>query len=153
MPLAGEQHHRALVGHRQRAADRLAAVGHDAVVAVARAREAALDLGDDRQRVLAPRVVGGQDRQLGGAGGSTHRRPLAAIAIAAAAEDAPQLALAMLAKCAQRRFETRRSMCVVHEHGRQAAFAVKPHALHPAGRRRHAGEQFAGFLERYIPVE
>ena len=44
-------------------------------------------MADDRRRILGARVVGGDDRQVGVARRDlAHERPLAAIAIAAAAE-------------------------------------------------------------------
>ena len=55
----------------------------------ARRRRPADDLVDDRARVLAARVVGGDDRDVGEvARDPAHHRPLLAVAVAAAAEDA-----------------------------------------------------------------
>ena len=76
-------------------ADRLAAVGDQAVGAVAARLQPLLDGGQDGQRVLAARVVGGGDRP----GRPARRRPphqraLAGVAVAAAAEDDRHLAAA-----------------------------------------------------------
>src|ERR1700674_4508589 len=85
--LAGHQHRPAGSGGGERGADRLATVGHQPVAGVAARLHSLLDRGHDRQRVLAARVVGGDDRQVGQlAGGPPHRRALARIAFAAAAE-------------------------------------------------------------------
>src|SRR6266540_747101 len=52
------------------------------------ARNARYDIGDDRLRRLAARVVGGDPHAIGEPrGDSTHQGPLAAVAIAATAED------------------------------------------------------------------
>ena len=46
------------------------------------------DLGDDRLGILAARVVGGDDRDVGELGGElAHQRPLAAVAVAAGTDD------------------------------------------------------------------
>ena len=46
---------------------------------------------DDRERILAARVVGGDDDEVGAPhGDGTHHRPLAAVAVASRAEDADQ---------------------------------------------------------------
>ena len=67
-------------------ADRRAAVAD-----LARAGAGRKDRGADRGRVLAPRIVVGDDDVVGGGGGDrAHQRPLARIAVAAGAEHQPQ---------------------------------------------------------------
>ena len=59
------------------------------------AGRAGRDLGGDRRRVLAARVVGGEDRPVGERGDDlAHQRPLAAVAVAAGAEDDREPAVA-----------------------------------------------------------
>ena len=72
-------------GERHRELDRGAAVGLDADVPAADPGD---DLGDDRVGVLRARVVGGDDDLVGQARGDlAHERALAAVAVAARAED------------------------------------------------------------------
>ena len=74
-------------GERDGAPDRAAPVGID-LDADAGALEHVLD---DRERILAARVVGGHDHVVGALhGDGAHHGPLAAVAVAAGAEDADQ---------------------------------------------------------------
>ena len=83
--LAGDHDDVARPREPDRAGDRGAAVDLALDVAAARARG---DLLDDRLRVLRARVVGGHDRQVGEPRGDLpHQRALAAVAVAARAED------------------------------------------------------------------
>ena len=92
--LAGDQQQVVLAAERRHALldGGVPAVAHfDPVLPVG--RNAAHDLGADRRRLLAARIVVGDEREVGEARGDlAHHRPLAAIAIAAAAEHHDQLA-------------------------------------------------------------
>src|SRR5512133_255934 len=60
------------------------------------------NLGDDRVGILAPWVVGGDDRNIGALGGDpAHDRPLPPVAVAAAAEYADDTVGRDLARRAQ----------------------------------------------------
>src|SRR3954447_923334 len=84
VPLAGDHHDVAGLGHPDRLLDRGAPVDLDLD-----ARATAFDdLGDDRARVLAARVVGRDDHDVGVlAGDGAHEWPLGAVAVAPGAED------------------------------------------------------------------
>src|SRR5436305_13739560 len=87
VPLAGHQPRPAGRLRRDRRAARLAAVGHQPGGAVAARLQSLLDRRQDGQRVLAARVVRGGDHQVRQLSGHlAHQRPLAGIAVAAAAE-------------------------------------------------------------------
>ena len=76
-----------VAGERHGPVDRAASVGVDLHVHP-RSLQHVLD---DRERILAARVVGGDDDVIGTArGDGAHERPLAAVAVAAGAEDADQ---------------------------------------------------------------
>src|SRR5262249_57246844 len=63
------------------------------------AGDAREDLVDDRPRILAARVVRGDDRDVGELGRDpAHHRALLSVAVAAAAEDADQAARGQLAR-------------------------------------------------------
>ena len=63
------------------------------------AERAGGDLGGDRGRILAARVVGGEDRAVGELGDdAAHQRPLRPVAVAARAEDDDEPSLAQLAR-------------------------------------------------------
>ena len=76
------------------------------------------DLVDDRLRILAARVVGGDDRDVGELGREPpHQRPLAAVAVAAGADDADHAAARCeLARGAQDVLERARLVGVVDDH-------------------------------------
>ena len=77
------------------------------------------DLGDDRVGVLRARVVGGDDRDIGEPRGDlAHQRALAAVAVAAGAEDAEDAPAAVdqLARGAQDVLERVGGVGVVDEH-------------------------------------
>ena len=117
--------------------NRLGAVGLDG-----ERRLAALQSGqrvvDDRHRVLAARIVGGEDDEIAAApGGFAHQRALGAIAIAAAAEDGDHLAAAAGNEFAGKRGEIAQRVVgvgVIHHHGEGLAGV---HALEASG---HAGQ-------------
>jgi hypothetical protein len=100
--LAGEQDH---VGGRRRAdrvADRLGPVLDHVDLVVADGADQ--DLREDEVRRLEPRVVAGHDHVLGELDRDrAHQRALAGIAVAAAAEHAPELAAALGGKRAESR--------------------------------------------------
>ena len=82
MALAGDQQHVAAAKLGDRRADRLAAVAD-----LDRARRRLEDRGADRGGILAARIVVGDDDAVGELRGDlAHHRPLAGIAVAAAAE-------------------------------------------------------------------
>src|SRR5262245_42205918 len=71
----------------ERSRDRLAAID-DRHVRGAGLAEARLDVGEDRAGILAARVVGSEDREVGAtADGAPHERALAAVSVPAASED------------------------------------------------------------------
>src|SRR3954454_12873566 len=115
--LAGHQHGPARLRLGDRLADRLAAVGDEPVSLVAALLQALFDRRQDGQRVLAPRVVRGGDHQVGElAGDLPHQRPLAGVAVAAAAEHHRHLAAAHhLARRAQGGLQGRVGVGVVDE--------------------------------------
>ena len=106
------------------------------------ARRGRGDVAQDLRRRLGARVVGGDDHAAGQPGRDrAHLRPLAAVAVAAAAEHADQLAAARLRQglqCRQRLVQRIRRVGVVHHHLRQLAAVAD--ALHAAGHRRHGGQ-------------
>ena len=91
MPFAGHQHDVAAPRFGQRATYRLPPVDDLFMFAA----HAPGDLHDDRRRIFAARIVAGDDQVIGMARGDlAHQRPLAAIAVAAAAKHAEQTSLA-----------------------------------------------------------
>ena len=89
-PLPGDQHDVSFAAGLDRPCDRRAPVGLD--LELGRAGE---DLVDDRERVLAARIVGRDDRDVGElVRDPPHERALLAVAVAAAAEDADDAAVA-----------------------------------------------------------
>ena len=80
------------------------------------------DRVDDRLRILAARIVVRDDHDVGELGGDApHLRPLLAVAVAAAAEDAEHAPGRELARRAQQRLERDRLVRVVDDHRRTAA--------------------------------
>ena len=76
--------------------DRFRAIGDCFVILRA---ETFFDLGDDRNRVFLPRIVGGDDAEVGVLiGDAAHERTLRLIAIAAGAEDADEFTRGELAQ-------------------------------------------------------
>src|SRR6185437_5060467 len=111
--LAGDHDHVAFAGFADSAGDRLAPVRLD--LGTVSALE---DLGDDRFGLLAARIVGGDDRDVGELGRDpAHQRALAAVAVAAAAEDADHAALRQVARRAEDVLERIGRVGVVDEHG------------------------------------
>ena len=87
VPFAGEQYDVARTSGRDRAMDRLAAVEFNFVFDVG-AAQADQRVVDDIDRILTTRIVAGEyDVVAQFSGGLPHERALAAIAIAAAAEE------------------------------------------------------------------
>src|SRR5215467_11145338 len=83
MALARDDDHIAGAGPGQRALDGSFPVGN-CLMRREPARDARHDVGDDRLRRLAPRIIGGDPHVIGEARGDlTHARPFAAIAITA----------------------------------------------------------------------
>ena len=105
------------------------------------AAHAGLDLGDDAPRVLGARVVGGEDDEVAApCGGLAHERPLAAVAVAAAAEDGDQAARRERPEDVERARERVGRVGVVDDHGearaRRSARAGRAAAPRRRGRRR-----------------
>ena len=100
-------------GERHRTMDRGAPVGIDLDADPGPLE----DVLDDRERILAARVVGGHDHVVGALhGDGAHHGPLAAVAIASRAEDADQPAAAELARRLQHDVERVRRVRVVDDH-------------------------------------
>ena len=149
MALAGHQHHVVGAGHADRLGDRARAVAQDDRAGAV--GEAGDDVGDDRVAILAARIVVGDDRDIGAAlGDRRHLRALAAVALAAAAEHADQLAGGKRTQRAQRLFQRVRGVRVVDDHQRQPALAAEP--AHAAIDRRQLrqglGHQRRGHAQR-----
>ena len=88
MPLTGQQHGVALLRQADGTPDGRSAFDDDLMVA---RRHAAEDFIDDALRILAARVVAGDDAMVGEfLGDHSHHRALTAVAVAAAAEYADQ---------------------------------------------------------------
>ena len=128
MTFAGnhQQIHRFQQG--QRSADSLAPVADfDAVGAGGH------DLGTDRCRVFAARVVVGDNGDVGGRlGDLAHHRPLAGVAVAATAKHNHQPTIGVRAHGGQDGFERVRGMGIVDEH--RCAIGMDGDPLHPARR-------------------
>ena len=100
-------------------------------------RDAAHDLGADRGGLLAARIVVGHQREVGEARGDlAHHRPLAAVAVAAAAEHHDQLALGERPQGRQHRLQ-RLGLVGVVDIDRRAASCGGPRAA--AGPARRSG--------------
>ncbi len=130
--LAGEQQHVARRQQRQATADGGGAVADFLGLGRGGANGAA-----DRRRILAARVVVGDDDAIGQAlGDGAHLRPLAGVAVAAAAEDDDEPAAAMRAQRGKHGLERIGRMRVVDDHRR--AVGMRGDMLQTAG---HAGER------------
>src|SRR4029079_12885910 len=115
-----------LPGPLERGCDRGLAVGLDLPIA----GHPSENLIDDRLRVFAPRVVGRDDRGVGEAGDDVaHERPLAPVAVPAAAEDADEAAGCDLARLCQDVLERLRRVRVVDEDRERLTLV---HSLEPA---------------------
>ena len=85
------------------------------------AAHAALDVVEDRVRIFGARIVARDDREVRAAlGDRAHERPLAPVAVAAAAEDDDQLAPRERAHRRERALERIRRVRVVAQHRRAA---------------------------------
>ena len=128
--LPGDHHHVARLGLLDHLRDRAAAV-HLALGV----RPGALHhLVDDRLRLLAARVVRGHEHAIGQPPrGIAHQRALAAVAVAARAEDHVQPTARDLARRAQHVLERVGRVGVVHEHAEVLALVHRLEAArHPA---------------------
>jgi len=104
-------------------------------------------VGNDGRRRFAARVVVGDDHAIGVSfDGAAHQRPLTPVAVAAAAEYAPELAAAVLPQCLQRRLNGSRRVRIVHEDARYRGSAAR--ALHAPGRRADSGQCAGRVVER-----
>ncbi len=136
MPLAGDQHHVLRGRLEHRSLYRAAPVG----LAPRLAAHAARDRSDDAHRILAARVVGGDQHAIGTAGGGgAHQRALRWIAIAAGAENHDEAAAALRGERTQRvEHFLERIGCVrvIDDHERALA-----NRLHPPRHVRQLGDQ------------
>ncbi len=116
----------------KREADGRAAIDLDEDRRVAgRARDAGEDLLEDRFRLLRARVVGRDDREIGSLGAdAAHQRPLVAVAVAAAAEDADDAFAGQLSRRDQDVLERIWRVRVVDEYPERLALVDR---LEPAG--------------------
>ena len=129
MPLAGDQHTIAGPSFCQGTADGLGSIDHHFNVELG--AEAVPHVVDYCLGIFASRVVGGQQRQIGGVlDRSGHQRALTPVAVATGAENADQPAVDDLAQRSQRAAECVRRMGVVDEHSERLP-AFQP--LEPAG--------------------
>ena len=113
-------------------------------------RDAGEDLREDQRRRFVARVVAGQHHLVGQPGGDgTHQRTLGGVAVAAAAEGAPQAAAAGPGQRAQRQQHLLQGVGRVRvvDHHLRHAFA-RAHALHPARDRREQRRDAAGVAQR-----
>ena len=130
--LARDQQAAAGGGELDSATDRGAPVGHHFPLRAGDLGDSLFDRAQDRERVFAARIVGGEDRVVGElAGGAAHERALAAIAVAAAAEHDDQASLGQAAHRLQRRAQRAVGVRVV-DHHREALAARRPAACVPA---------------------
>ena len=131
--LAGDDHDVARGRLPQGQPDRRSPVGldHERAATLLGAR---FDLGDDRQRILGARIVGGDERQIRvRGGGRTHRGTLRTVAIPTATEHDDQATGRQRARRAQHASDAIRRVCVVHHHQEILPGLDR---LHPARARR-----------------
>ena len=125
---------------------------------------AAQAVGDDVRRVFGARVVVGDDDGVGVLfGGLCHQRPFAPVAVAAAAEDAPQFARHMGAHALQDVGKRRRGVSVINDGSGAVAEAdalgAAGHAVQrgefcrDVGKRHTEGEQAGGGVQEVVHVE
>ena len=133
--LAGDQQQIARREQIDRGAD-----GFGAVADLAAPWAGGEDGAADRGRVLAARIVVGDDDDIGEPRRDrAHHRPLARVAVAAAAEHDDEPAAAMRAQRRERRLERVGRMGVIDDHRR--AVGVRGDMLHPPRRARELGER------------
>jgi hypothetical protein len=146
MSLAGDQHHVAFAGVRDRLGDGRRAIGLDKQV-LARLH-AGQDLVDDAVGHFAARVVAGDQHAVGILlGGLPHERPLGGVAVSAAAKDAPQPAPALFggrAQGAQRLVQCVGRVGIVHGH---QGLAGLRDLLHAAGHGLQVGAGRNGLVQ------
>ena len=115
MPLAGQENHIALSGQVDRPADGLHPVT-DPDPRGCGTRQAGFNFIDDALGILGPGVVAGQDHQIRKFRGDLpHQRPLQAVPVPAAAEQADQPSRRRLPKAAQDLFQGIRLVGVVDQ--------------------------------------
>ena len=136
MPFAGHENHVAGACEFHRLLDRLLAIrDRQQPLPVVLARvggDAAPDLVDDAERVLAARIVRRHDDHVAQASGDgTHQRPLGPIAIAAAAEHGNQPAGRQRPRRLEQIAQRIVGVCVVDDHGDAVGFGGDD--LEPAG--------------------
>ena len=158
--LAGDHQHVARFEPAHRPVD-----GRGTGADVPRARTARHHLGANGGRVLAARVVVGDDREIGKARGDfAHDRPLAGVAVAAAAEDDEQPAARVRAQRVQDVFERIGRMGLVEidrsaASERGGAFGPAGHALERGQGVEHAignlarGDRDSGGAQRVVGLE
>ena len=146
--LAGDQHHVARVGLADRVGDGLATIlDHRGVVV---ADEAGEDLRQDEARCLVARVVAGDDDLVGQPlRDSAHQRALGRIAVAAAAEHAPQPAAARLGQRLQRLQHLLQRIGRVGVVDNDLRLACRRDALHASRHRGHVRADARRVVERH----
>ncbi len=106
------------------------------------------DVRDDALRILAARIVVGDEERVGERlGDPAHLRALAAVALAAAAEHAQQPPAAMRARGAQRACRARRA-CARNRRSRAAACRRRRRCMRPGGAWQCASRSQAGASAR-----
>ncbi len=117
-----------------------------------RGAHAGEDVGDDARRVLAPRVVVGDDDVVGELGGdAAHERALAGVTVAAAAEYHAQRAAAVQARGLEGVRQRVRGVRIVDDRQRRAAAAAEH--LHAPARRAAPAERAHRIAQRDLPGE
>ena len=109
------------------------------------------DRSNDRLRVLGARVVRGDDGHVSPAGGDgAHERPLAPVAVTAAAEHADEPAGGERAQAQEHVFQRIRGVGVIDEHRRSGSPCPigQGHPLQAPGYASHPGESGADLLDR-----
>ena len=117
MAFTRHQHHVVLFRLHHGVGDRFRAAFHH--LRMTRIEHAGQNIVDNRPRLFGARVVISDHHDVGKFfSDSAHQRTLAFVTVAAAAENAPQLAAAVQARGLQRFFQRVRRMGVIHHHGR-----------------------------------
>ncbi len=146
MPLAGQHDHIIGSGSGDQVCDGFATTGNE--LDLGRPGETGTDVIENAQRVFGTRVVVGDQHAIGQAlGHFGHQRALAAISVAAAAEQAQQLAVRVRAQGFEHFLQGVRSMRVVDHHQRLVA---PTQALHAADRPLQLRGDLQDFVQRIV---
>ena len=143
----GKQHYVADMGVTDRAGDRGGTIQLYAVPAVSSFANAVNDFAGDGLRILAARVIAGDDHAIGEpAGDAPHLRPLAPITLTTAAEKAHQFAAADDRGTQRRQYLLQRIGCMGIIDDNQWR-TISADALHASGRRLNARNESECLLE------